>query len=301
MALVGVLTPTFNRAYCLDNVYKSLLKQTSKSFKWYVVDDGSFDNTETLVKSFIAEKTFEIEYIKKSNGGKHSALNIGINAIKEELTIIVDSDDELTADAIETIEKDYEDIKNREDVAGLGYLISDKNSGDVVGRKYTADRRIDYFVKERINRNTYGDKREVWKTEILKRYPFPVFPDEKFISEAVVWCKISLDYKMLFINKSIYLCEYLEDGLSKNIHKALFNNPNGATECYRIMSGKQTNLKYRFKYTIAFAVYAFAAKIGFKQQIKMVSSKAIYLMTFWFAYLIYLKKKKNLNKENLVG
>ena len=300
MSLVAVLTPAFNRAYCLDKLYNSLKKQTSKNFKWVIVDDGSTDNTQDLVNNFINEKQIKIEYIKKKNGGKHTALNVGLSHIKEDLTLIVDTDDFLTDDAVSIIENDYAKINNNPIIAGIGYLKLDQN-GMVVGKKYTKDGRVDNFVHERINRNTSGDKAEVWKTKILKNFAFPEFEGEKFLSEATVWCKISLEYKMLFINKGIYVCEYLEDGLSHNIQKTLFKNPQGAAECYRIMSGKQTNLKYKFKYTIAFAAYAFAAKIKFKTQFKKVHSKIIYLMTFWVGYLIFLRKRKQMLKEKKVG
>ena len=62
--MVAVLTPTYNRADCLANLYDSLCAQTDKSFKWYIVDDGSTDNTEETVKSLVEKATFQIEYKK---------------------------------------------------------------------------------------------------------------------------------------------------------------------------------------------------------------------------------------------
>ncbi len=51
-----VFTPTFNRAYCIHQVYDSLLRQTEKNFMWLVVDDGSTDNTRELVTKWQKEK-----------------------------------------------------------------------------------------------------------------------------------------------------------------------------------------------------------------------------------------------------
>jgi glycosyltransferase involved in cell wall biosynthesis len=77
-----IFTPTFNREHLLPRLYKSLCEQTYKDFEWLVVDDGSTDNTEILLKKYIAEADFPIRYISKSNGGKHTAINEGVRQAK---------------------------------------------------------------------------------------------------------------------------------------------------------------------------------------------------------------------------
>ena len=59
-----ICTPTYNRAYCLDELYMSLCRQTCKNFEWIIVDDGSTDNTKQLVEGFNAE-SFPLKYIFK--------------------------------------------------------------------------------------------------------------------------------------------------------------------------------------------------------------------------------------------
>ena len=61
--ILTIFTPTYNRGYIIGKLYDSLLSQTNKNFKWLIVDDGSSDNTEVLVKSWIAEGKIEIKYI----------------------------------------------------------------------------------------------------------------------------------------------------------------------------------------------------------------------------------------------
>ena len=51
--LITVFTPAYNRAYTLHLCYESLLRQTSKNFKWLIIDDGSTDNTRGLVNRWI--------------------------------------------------------------------------------------------------------------------------------------------------------------------------------------------------------------------------------------------------------
>ncbi|EGJ7506642.1 glycosyltransferase, partial [Escherichia coli] len=47
--MISVLTPTYNRAYTLKRLYESLICQTTKSFQWVVVNDGSNDETESII------------------------------------------------------------------------------------------------------------------------------------------------------------------------------------------------------------------------------------------------------------
>ena len=77
MKTLTVFTPTFNRAYCLGELYNSLLRQENKDFKWLIIDDGSSDGTDQLVASWQNEGKIEIQYHYKPNGGMHTAHNAG--------------------------------------------------------------------------------------------------------------------------------------------------------------------------------------------------------------------------------
>ena len=104
MKTLTIFTPTYNRADILNKAYKSLKRQTNKDFIWLVVDDGSIDNTEDVVKGWIDENIIEIKYIKKENGGKHTAYNVAVENTSTELIMIaLDSDDYLSDDAVEII------------------------------------------------------------------------------------------------------------------------------------------------------------------------------------------------------
>ncbi|MBO5955123.1 MAG: glycosyltransferase family 2 protein [Clostridia bacterium] len=291
MKTLAIITPTYNRAELLKIAFNSLCNQTNKDFVWYVIDDGSKDNTEEVVEQLKKQADFEIVFKRKENGGKHSALNVAFNLVQEELILILDSDDELIENAVEIKLSDYKEIENDNSICGIGYLRCYRDF-KVIGKPYTEDGIEDTFTNQRINKNTYGDKCEVFKSKILTKYKFPEFKGENFVSEATIWCKISLDYKMKFYNKSIYICEYQEGGLSDGVHKRLFQNPNGAAACYLSMSSRQVALKPRFKYTIAYIVYSFVAGIKPKVQFKKVSSKLLYMLSFMPAWFIYLKKKR---------
>ena len=103
-----IMTSTYNRANLLENLYSSLINQTNKDFVWLIIDDGSVDNTKEIVEKLKNENKINIEYLYKKNGGKHTALNIGFENLKTDLTVIVDSDDKITSDAVNVIYKYYQ-------------------------------------------------------------------------------------------------------------------------------------------------------------------------------------------------
>ena len=109
--LVTVFTPVYNRKNLIGNLYQSLLSQTYKNFEWIIVDDGSTDDIDEIIKSYQNEDRILIRFIKQENGGKHRAINNGVLHAKGELFYIVDSDDYLTKDSIERIVFHYQYIK----------------------------------------------------------------------------------------------------------------------------------------------------------------------------------------------
>ena len=79
---VTVFTPTYNRAYILENLYRSLQRQSCTDFEWLIVDDGSSDDTQALVESWQAEENpFPIRYVYQENGGKCRAINRGLELL----------------------------------------------------------------------------------------------------------------------------------------------------------------------------------------------------------------------------
>lgn len=227
---ITVFTPTYNRGYVIDNLYQSLKCQTYTDFEWIVIDDGSDDDTENMFQKYQSvDNGFPIIYKKVNNGGKHRAINKGLNLAQGELFFIVDSDDYLTDTALERIVNVAESIpvdqiKNFAGVCGLkGY-----SSDTLVGKTFADKEYLDITSLERPKYGVYGDKAEVFYTDILKKYPFPEIENENFITECVVWDKIAFDgYKLRFFNDIVYICDYLPDGLTNQGTSLFDKNPKG--------------------------------------------------------------------------
>lgn len=226
--MITVFTPTYNRAYIIDKLYQSLLIQTNKDLEWLVVDDGSTDNTEEYFKEILnKDNPFKISYIKQENGGKHRAINRGVQLAHGELFFIVDSDDYLLSDAIEKLSEWVNGLDCSKKWAGVsgarGY--SDEK---YIGMVYEKAPYVDAKNNQRDKYNLGGDKAEAYFTDVLKKYPFPEFEGEKFITEEVVWNAIARDgYYIRWYKDIIYICDYLEDGLTKSGDAKYLKNPQG--------------------------------------------------------------------------
>ena len=226
MPFITIFTPTFNRKQLIEGLYQSLLTQTEKNFEWLVVDDGSTDNTEKYFSDLLTKpQPFPICYIKQKNGGKHRAINKGVQNASGELFFIVDSDDYLTENAVEKINQwvmMLDDSHKWAGIAGLRGFSKNKIIGQHNPTIYT-----DAKNSERRKYNLLGDKAEVYFTNVLKQHPFPEIPGENFISEEIAWNAIARDgYYLRWFNEVIYICNYLEGGLTKDNFKDK-NNPQG--------------------------------------------------------------------------
>lgn len=224
--MITVFTPTYNRAHLLPDLYSSLKEQTCKDFEWLIVDDGSTDDTEKMVNSWLSQADFSVRYIKKENGGKQRAVNLGVQQAKGEYFFVVDSDDVLTANAVETAVKWFDTIKDMDGFAGIAGQKGYKD-GKAIGGSFSGSY-LDATSLERPKYNITGDKAEIFYTEVLKNFPFPEFEGEKFVPEALVYNRIaSAGYKLRWFNQVVYLAEYLPDGYSANVDKLLIKNWKG--------------------------------------------------------------------------
>ena len=166
--MITILTPTYNRAKLLKPLYDSLCNQTSFDFEWLIVDDGSTDDTSEIVKTFKTDK-FPILYYYKKNGGKHTAMNFSHPYINGDLLFIVDSDDVLTNDAIETITKDWLRFGKDDKIAMLSYTIKQSN-GELISKGKVGEFYIDNDINYRVNKNVSGDRCEVVRSDVFNAY-----------------------------------------------------------------------------------------------------------------------------------
>lgn len=295
---ITVFTPAYNRARLLPVLYNSLCDQTFRDFEWLIVDDGSSDNTEDVVKTFIEERKLNIVYFKKQNGGKHTAVNYGVQRANGELFFIVDSDDKLPNDSLELVAKYYEPIKENHEFAGVcglkAYFNGDLLPGSINYEVFDC-RGLDYSY--RCGSLAGGDIAEIIvKTEIIKKYPFPEFVGEKFCAESAIWEPIGEIYKFRYFNKTIYLCEFLEDGLSANSLRSRMSCPLSAMYIYSNRCTFDIPIKEKIKSAINYWRFYFCNKKDVYPKIQY-----IYKVFFLLGLIFHIADLKRSRRRLKIG
>lgn len=229
---VTVFTPTYNRAYILGDLYHSLQRQTCMDFEWLIVDDGSADDTKALVASWQGEKNpFPIRYIYQENGGKCRAINRGLKEADGRLFFTVDSDDYLTDDAIEKVIRWDGELPR--DGHFCGYVGNRGITPTQTPNRLFPGGYLDGTALDRYDQ-VDGERAFVFYTEIHRKYLYPEFPGEKFLTEAVTWDLMAHDgYKMRFYNDIIWIWEYKDDGLTRAGYRVFLENPQGTGLFFR--------------------------------------------------------------------
>lgn len=287
---ITIFTPTYNRAKTLNKCYESLKNQKYKDFEWIIYDDGSSDNTKEIVKSFINEEIVKIRYYYSINKGKHIAINNGTELANGELFFIVDSDDYLTEDALLLIDNYWNGIVDKENFAGVAgrrYLVNRENNKF----KFNSDYYDADAIKFNLIEGNIQDKAEVYVTDIIKKYKFVEYEGENFMTEAVIWYKIAQDgYKIRWFNQDIYICEYLQDGLTSNYYKKRIESIRGTCYSYNKLSSFKLPIKYRIRYKINYFRYGFI-KYNISKLVNDLESKEGLLLSVFCGYLLYIKDR----------
>ena len=226
--LVTFFTPTYNRAHIIHRCYESLCAQSSFNFKWLIIDDGSTDGTEAIVREWMEkEKRFRIDYQYKENGGLHTAFNLAVEAVDTELFVCFESDDIFTPDAMSIIEKTWAEVR---DSSCVGFITLCKDmEGNLIGGRYPEDMKTVLYRDHRVVNQ--GDKQYVFRTEALKKvFPMPSFPGEKFFDPKYKFFQLDEIGPLAVTNEVFDLVDYQPGGLTHTMIRQYYNSPNSFAE-----------------------------------------------------------------------
>lgn len=283
-----IFTPTYNRATELRKVFDCLQRQTIKNFEWLIVDDGSTDSTEAFIAEVSNQSTYEIRYLRKKNGGKHTAYNLAIDVARGWGFTVLDSDDECVATAIERFLAIWHCIpqNTRDQYSGVSCLCADEH-GEILGTPYPRDS-LDCTSNELYSKyKIKGDKWGFHRTSVLRQYPYPVIIGENFIPEGIVWNRISQKFKQRYVNESLRIVRYRSDGLTANSLKIRCKSPVGVSLYYSEAYELRTNLGSKIKNGVnywRFALHAGPVSINCVDAPKTIFKK-LYCMVGWIVYV----------------
>lgn len=282
--LVSVVTPVYNRAKLLKLCWESLAAQTDKNFEWIVVDDGSTDGSAETIKK-LPDTGFPVILVEKENGGKHTALNASHPYVSGQYVLILDSDDRLVETAIEQIREGWEKFCQREEI-GIVTFLKGRTVDDPSCKAEDEGIPVDIMRYQRTCFHS-SDCCEVIRSELFLKYPFPVFEGERFVSEGPLWNRVSFTHKCVYINRVIYLAEYLEGGLTRSGRALRIRNPKGGMFMANLNMNRKNFLKRRIKYGLLYTAYGFFAKAGIREMIGQNDSKVLTALCIPGGWILY--------------
>lgn len=295
MKLLSIVTPTYNRSAYLSRCFDSLCAQSDPNFEWIIVDDGSTDDTRQRIPAFRqARPELRIQYLFTEHGGKHAALNAAASLIRGDYVLILDSDDRLTPDAVETVLRRWAEFESPE--IGVLMFLAGYSVDDPMAVGAPELTPLDMFGRYLRPIHT-RDCCDVFRASAIRQFPFPVFPGEDFLSESVLWHQLAEHYRVVYVNKVIYLVEYLEDGLTKAGRAMRIRRPRGGMYAAELYLDRRYPLPLRLKNGLLYNCYGFFAGTPAKTALRASRAPGLAAMTRPGGWILYRYWKRKYGTE----
>lgn len=164
MPKVSIIMPTYNRSWLVGRAIKSVLDQSFKDFELIVINDGSTDDTDQVLKNFSDDRIVVIK--SETNDGLSHARNLGLHGATGELVAYLDSDNLWYPNYLEVMCESFEkDIVMTYSGQNLLLVGGTKDSPKVLGRK---TRNEDYNPAKMISGNYIDVNCVVHKRSLLE-------------------------------------------------------------------------------------------------------------------------------------
>ena len=200
-----IITPLYNRRKTIERTLKSVEAQTYRSLEYIIIDDGSTESSDDIIEAYMKKSKLPICYVKKNNGGVHTARNIGYQLARGLLVVCIDSDDELTINACELFHKSWLSIP---EACRNSYWQIKGLCVDEVGNLCSAR------FPENINTMSAENARQFFSiangeqlgcrvVSILKNNLFPEPQGVKFVNENIIWLPMENEYLSWGLNEVV--------------------------------------------------------------------------------------------------
>ena len=255
---LSVITPIYNRRLTIKRTIYSIERQSFRNFEYILIDDGSTESADDIIYDFMRNTEIPVLYIKKKNGGVHTARNRAIICARGELLVNVDSDDELQPNALETFYRTWESIPNEErsKYREIVAQCSDQN-GARVGTPFPKEiNSVEWNEAIKMCEKTKGEHIGCYVTKIMQKNLWPEPDEVTFVAESILWKKLESMYRSYFINDMVRIYHTNTEGSYTNnrIHDLQFYINTVWDRGYRLnhweiyKNGKQTYLRTLFTY-----------------------------------------------------
>lgn len=223
--MVSVIIPAYNAEKYIDKCLISVLQQTYKDMEIIVVNDGSTDSTESIVKKYCDEKQ-NIRLFSQKNQGVSAARNQGIANANGEFLFFIDADDYVDNDLLKELVNEA-DLYNSDLICGE---IIDNNSSEIARKAFSSDEAFFCSTKEEVGQILFFVRMgsavgKLYRKELIDKYNIKfeegvnLAEDFLFVHEYCMHCNsMSKNIKAKYIVENVNA-----DSLSKKYVSNLEN------------------------------------------------------------------------------
>ena len=221
-----IFTPCYNSQEFIHRVYNSLVAQTYKNFEWLVINDGSSDNTSQIIKEYIKEAPFAVQFFDlPENQMLTKNYNLAVKNAKGDFFIPLGHDDECVPETLEVFSKYWEKYGN-DKYSGISCLCSDQH-GNLVGDKFPVSPFHSDYFEVMYDQNIKGEKWGFIKTDVMKNFMLPENIDS-YVPEGLIWKGIGTKYQTIYINEVLRIYHINQPGSSlSTVNKGRNRYPEG--------------------------------------------------------------------------
>lgn len=305
-----VLTATHDRAHTLHRPYESLCHQTDRDFEWLIVDDGSDDDTEALVRRWQADGRLSIRFIKRPRTGFTFTRNYGYRQATGTLVLDLDSDDACLPHSLQRFREVWGSIpeSERKDFSGVTCLTQDQH-GRLIGTGLPADVLDSDYLEIKYRYQVRGERWQCRVPEILRRYPLPEIQGQNFFQEGTQKSHIARHYKERFFSEPLRIYWQDETGEADQVstrHPVLIAD--GLVYWHRLILNEEMDWFREapfefFRSAVHYSRFSWHRKDGLRAQWKGLDTfvaRLLWVFMFPIGFLVHVRDGKLPEDETAV-
>lgn len=204
----SIFTPCYNGAKTIHRVFESMACQTYSCWEWIIVNDGSTDGSDTVIKDEIRKfkeehPNAQIKYISQENRGKHRTWNDVVQMATGVFFIPADCDDSFLPNTIEFFNEKANEEKDLSKVSGFNVCCYDPEDSKLIGSPYPTNGMLSDNIELQYKYHIKGEHWGCIRTDLLKQYKFPEIKGH-FYNESYLWFSFPRDgYKVRCFNECL--------------------------------------------------------------------------------------------------
>ncbi len=200
MIQVSIITPVYNkRERLLERNFKSVRNQTCQDIEHIIIDDGSDEDVKSVAEEYKKSVSYPVIFIRKQNGGVHTARNKGLEFVRGKFLLFLDSDDEIMPDAVEWYLNQWKNLDLNKYWCVRSRVKTEM--GKFVGKPYPDSiNRMKRNKAVKTDMNLHAEKYHMINMKLFQNVRWPECYGVTYVMEGLIWGKMDKKYLTYYSN-----------------------------------------------------------------------------------------------------